>query len=207
MCSERTIRQLPFRFVFPILALLLSPAACVGIASTGSFGQLPCATVEGDPISYDIDGLGTPNVAATTWIRNTPYSISADIARRQRGEDRPFTWDESLFDVIVGNYEFNPSHRNWAGSDLSGGSRISPGGIGNINIPCIDYIDCISKKHDIEYWLAVNFHVSCRVTLHIRDIPLRFTVAALDRVNIGVVGEIFGLASPEERQLLDAIFP
>lgn len=175
--------------------------------TTGLLGQLPCATAEGYLISYEIDRLGTPNVAATSWILNTPHNISADIARRQHGEDRPFTWGESFFDLIVGNYEFNPSHRNWAGSDLSGGSRISPGGIGNVNIRCIDHIDCISEKHDIEYWLAVNFHASCQVTLHIIDTHLHFTVASLGAANIEVVGEIFGLASPEERRLLDAIMP
>ena len=196
---------------FTILTLsacvTLSPPVFAPDLTTGLLGQLPCSTAEGYPISYEIDGLGTPNVTATSWILNTPYSVSAGIARRQRGEDRPFTWDESIFDVFIGNYEFNPSHRNWAGSDLSGGSRISPGGIGNINIPCIDHIDCISEKHDIEYWLAVNFHASCRVTLHVRDISLHFTVAGFETVNIEVVGEILGLASPEERRLLDAILP
>lgn len=174
-------------------------------ANIGGLGQLPCATAEGYPISYEINGLGTPNVAASSWTLGMPYSVSAEVARRQGGEDRPFTWGESFFDALVGNYEFNPLHRNWAGGDLSGGSRILPGGIGNINVPCTDYMDCISEKHDIEYWLAVNFRASCQVTLHIRGIQLTFTVVDLNTVNFEVVREIFGLASPEQQRLLNVI--
>lgn len=183
-------------------ALLLSSCSAADPATSG---RLACRTADGRAITYEIEGLGAPNVVADARIGSTTSSISSDIARRQHGDDRPFAWDGSLFDRVIGNYESNPSHRNWAGSDLSGGSRIFPGGVGDVNVRCTDRVDCISKKHDIEFWLAANIQAGCRVTLLTRNQRLNFTVASLTAVNTGVVGEFLGLVSPEERLLLDAV--
>jgi hypothetical protein len=170
---------------------------------------MPCATADGEPISYDLIGLGAPNVVATARVSAANnaifYDITAEIVRRQRGEDRPFTWNESFFNLFVGSYEDNPMHRNWAGSDLSGESRILPGGIGSVNVPCTDSLDCVSKKHDIQYWLAANFQPNCRVTITMSGEKPTFIVENVDAVNIEAIGEIIGLMSSEQRRLLNTI--
>jgi hypothetical protein len=133
--------------------------------------RLPCVTAEGFGIRYEIIGLGTPEVTATAAVLNATggeaarYDIGTDIRERQRGEDRPFTWAERLFDILVGSYKHNPLRRNWAGSDLGGGGRIFPGGIGNVTVPCTDTVDCISKRHDIRFWLSANFQPNCEVRI------------------------------------------
>ena len=47
---------------------------------------MPCATADGKPISYDLIGLGTPNVIATTHVsaanKAISYDITAEIVRR-----------------------------------------------------------------------------------------------------------------------------
>jgi hypothetical protein len=131
------------------------------MSSHGS--RLSCTTKEGFEIRYELIRLGTPSVSATARIVNkskeqiSSYDISEDIKRRQFGEARPFRSTENLFDIFVGNYSRNPSRRNWAGSDLSGGMQIHPGGIGNVLVPATDPLDAIFKKHDIEFWLSANF--------------------------------------------------
>jgi hypothetical protein len=139
--------------------------------SASRTARLPRATVEGFEIHYELVGLGTPGIAATATIVNkcgknlSNHDLSEDIKRRQFGEDRPFKRRENLFDIIVGDYARNPSHRNWAGSDLSGGVQIRPGGIGNVLVPPTDPFDAIFKKHDIEFWLSANFEPGSEVRI------------------------------------------
>jgi hypothetical protein len=131
------------------------------MSSRGS--RLSCTTKEGFEIRYQLIGLGTPSIKATARVVNksgeqiSSYDISKDIRCRQVGTAKPFRWTENFFDIFVGNYLRNPSHRNWAGSDLGGGTQIHPGGIGDVLVPATDPLDAISKKHDIEFWLSANF--------------------------------------------------
>jgi hypothetical protein len=131
--------------------------------------RLPVSTKDGFAIRYELVGLGTLGVIAAAHVVNaagqekSSRDISEDIKKRQFGDDRPFRWTENLFDIFVGDYAHNPLRRNWAGSDLSGGTQIHPGGIGDVLVPCVDRLDCISKKHDIEFWLSANFEPGAEV--------------------------------------------
>jgi hypothetical protein len=118
--------------------------------------RLPCTTPEGHPLLYELEGLGTLDVHATSrpMVADRPGEIidlSEEILWRQKGQDRAFWWHEQLFDIFVGNFVSNHNRRNWAGSDLGGGTQIYPGGIGDITVPCTDRVDCISKKHDLQF--------------------------------------------------------
>jgi hypothetical protein len=188
---------------------LLSLIACAQKDRWEISKRLPCTTTDGQPISYDIIRLGALDVTATAHViadnHEVSHDISAEIAKRQRGEDRPFTWNESFFDMFVGSFKDNPLHRNWAGSDLSGRTRISPGGVGNVNVPCTDFLDCVAKKHDIQYWIAKNFELHCHVKIFISGKELTFLVENLNTINSRVVFEMIGLISSKQRRLLGSI--
>jgi hypothetical protein len=133
--------------------------------------RLPSTTDRGFEIRYRLIGLGTPSAVATARIVNkseeqiSASDVSDDVRRRQFGENRPFRTTENLFDIFVGNYSRNPSRRNWAGSDLSGGTQIHPGGLGDVLVPATDPLDAICKKHDIEFWLSANFELHAQVQI------------------------------------------
>ena len=159
----------------------------------GERRRLPRATDHGRPIRYEIAGLGTPGVVAVARELNsadqleTTHDISEDIKKRQYGDDRPFTWRENLFDVLVGSYARNPAKRNWAGSDLGGGARIRPGGVGDVTVPATDPLDCISKKHDIQFWLSANFEPGCDVQIKTEKGIGRFAVRRESLVNLEAI--------------------
>lgn len=167
--------------------------------------QHPCFTDRGDSITYTIYGLGTSHVIARASTPEGQMDIRTDVAVRQRGTNRPFVWYEKIFDFFSGSYEFNPSRRKWTGSDLSGGLQIAPGGIGDVNVPCIDYLDCISKKHDIEFWLAVNFKQNCLIDIVIGNATVRFETSNFYKVNTKIIGEYLGISSEPEQRLTAAM--
>ena len=151
--------------------------------------------------------LGAPSVRATRCaIADRSNALSSDITgeilRRQRGQERPFWWRERMFDFVIGNYAANKQGRNWAGSDLSGGSQIRPGGIGDMRAPCVDFVDCVSKKHDLQFWLSANFEAGSQIALVIRGRQLRLIVERMIIVNLRVIPEMFGLLLPTQRRLL-----
>jgi hypothetical protein len=155
--------------------------------------RLPRATDHGRPIRYEITGLGSSQVVAIAWALNntsqpaTKYDVTENIKKRQCGEDRSFTWRENLFDILVGSYTHNPLKRNWAGSDLGGGTRIWPGGVGDVTVPCTDLLDCISKKHDIQFWLSANFEPGCDVQIETEKGIELFTVRRQSVVNLDAI--------------------
>jgi len=130
---------------------------------------------------------------------NRSYDVTQEIKERQGGEDRPFRWQENLFDVLVGSYTHNPSKRNWAGSDLGGGKQIPPGGIGDVTVPGTDPLDRISKKHDIQFWLSENFETGCEVQVQIGSEKL-FRVRRQSLVNLeAIIGYIAAALCPQRR--------
>ena len=159
----------------------------------------------GGPIRYEIEGLGTPAVLATAYVESDQQIAKADmtgeIRRRQSGEDRPFAWVESGFDRLMGSYAKNPRNRNWAGSDLGGGTKIGPGGIGDVTVPCTDWFDCISKEHDIRFWLAANFEPGCVVGIKTEKGMQSFEVKPKSVINaeavLKFIGGLCGSRSPE----------
>jgi hypothetical protein len=172
---------------------------------------LPRATEDGNLIRYEISGLGAPSVAATAYVLDSAgreiaeHDITEDMKRRQSGDDRPFAWGESGFDSLTGSYANNPRKRNWAGSDLSGGTQIGPGGIGDVTVPCTDWFDCISKEHDIRFWLAANFGPGCMVGIKMENGIQWFQVKPKSVINVeAVLKFIKGYALPRPRHDLDA---
>jgi hypothetical protein len=164
---------------------------------------------DGGPIRYEIEGLGTPAVLATAYVGSDQQIAKADmtgeIRRRQSGEDRPFARVENGFDWLIGSYAKNPRKRNWAGSDLSGGTQIGPGGIGDVTVPCTDWFDCISKEHDIRFWLAANFEPGCMVGIKMENGMQWFQVKPKSVINVeAVLKFIRGCALPGPRHDLDA---
>jgi hypothetical protein len=169
------------------------------------------ATKDGNRIRYEISGLGGPAVTATAYVLDaadreiTEHDITEDMRRRQSGDDRLFTWGESGFDSLTGSYANNPRKRNWAGSDLSGGTQIGPGGIGDVSVPCTDWFDCISKEHDIRFWLAANFEPGCVVGIKMENGMQWFQVRPKSVINVeAVLKFIRALRSPGHRHDLDA---
>lgn len=164
---------------------LLSPM----VPMSSHQSRLPARAKDGFEIRYELRGLGTAAVVATAHIVDragetiSSYDISEDMKVRQFGEDRPFRAGENLFDFFVGNYSRNPMGRNWAGSDLSGGMQIHPGGIGNARTPATDPLDAICKKHDIEFWLSVNFAPHTKVQVETDNGMERFEVKPRNVIN------------------------
>jgi RHS repeat-associated protein len=46
--------------------------------------------------------------------------------------------------------DFDPNYGNWGGNDWSGGKKIKAGEIGNANVPAVDSLDAVYKRHDLE---------------------------------------------------------
>jgi hypothetical protein len=167
---------------------------------------LPRATGRGRPIRYEIAGLGSPEVVAVACELSNEdqpsqrYDISESIRKRQSGEDRYFVWQENFFDLFIGSYTNNPKKRNWAGSDLSGGARIRPGGVGDVTVPCADALDCISKKHDIQFWLSANFELGCEVQIKTEKGIDLFTVRRRSVVNLEAILGYIGAVLRPRRQ-------
>lgn len=138
------------------------------------------------PLRYAIRGLGTGRVAGQVEVAGQKHDLSAaDLQRRSDGENRGFRANENLFDRVTGR------QWNWVGSDRSGGPNrpIRPGGIGNVNVGCLNAFDCAAKKHDIQFWLQAHFEVGAQVALEINGAWRTYRVADADAVNQEVMEE------------------
>ena len=136
-------------------------------------------SADGRRIQYQLRGLGTPNVQASGGNGN----LASIIRTRQTGADRPYEWSESGFDQYTG------IRWNWVGSNRSGGATTRPGGIGNVEQPCLNPFDCAAKKHDIQAWLEANFDMGCDVSLWMDGRWQRFMVRSAFDVHREVARE------------------
>ena len=176
--------------------------------------RLPRETTEGHRLLYELADLGAHDVRATrraiddpSHASSAPLDITADIRRRQHGKDRPFLRRERMFDVFVGKNSARKRDWNWVGSDLSGGIRIDPGGMGDLSVSCADFVDRIARKHDLQFWLSANFEPGCEVIIALRGNALQLTVEPAAVVNLRLILELFGFILPRQQRLLEHLQP
>ena len=170
------------------------PAQEVGdILAQGGY-SFRARTPRGDRIRYTIINLGDTHVRAEASVgdatnQRTNARLTESIRRLQLGFARGFREDEVRSDQITGEQV-----GNWTGGAWSGGTVIRPGGIGPVDVPCLDGRDCLAKQHDIQTWLGANFEPGSSVALLIDGTRYEFTAAPMANADV-VSGWIRGSGS------------
>ncbi len=125
-------------------------------------GRFRRETRGGQPILYEIRGLGTGREVATARIGGQRFDIT-DTLRRHALGGGPRTPGTDFFDQCTGQRD------NWIGSAGSGQRTIPAGGIGDVRVPGLNRFDRAARRHDIESWLEATFQVGSRVTVHVDE--------------------------------------
>ena len=140
--------------------------------------KLPMRGMRGEPVRYFIQRLGAEDVVAWAEVNGRRLSLSDSVRERSRGVDRPFRPWENAFDTVTDN------RWNWTGSHTGGGRRdIRHGGIGDVDVECLNDFDCLAKNHDIQFWLEANFQVGSNVNVRMNGIFHPFVVQSFNALN------------------------
>ena len=133
------------------------------------------ARIGHEEVQYTLIHLGGTGLVARCRWNGADTDLEKDIAARTTSVKRNFKFNESAFDHVVGK------RWNWVGSDNSGGKKTNPGGLGPVDVECINPFDCHARRHDVQFWLSLNFEKGARISLGEQKRP--YTVEDQDTIN------------------------